>query len=267
MKKNLFSLERKVAVIAAGYGVLASAIGDAFAGAGADIVIMGRDLDKCIKRSEEISKINGRGRIICVQADVTKKDELEKACRQILAEFGRVDVLLNAAGNNCKKPVLDLTESEYDGVMDLQLKAVWLACQVFGREMIKEKSGSIINISSLTSVIPFPLVLPYSIAKAGTDSITKYLANDWAPHNVRVNAIQPGVFEAEQNRKLLRNPDGSLTDRAKALLSRTGMGRFGNPKELGGLAVFLASDAASFMTGAIIPVDGGFLANPSIPRT
>jgi len=174
----------------------------------------------------------------------------------VLAEFGRVDILVNAAGVNSATPFFEIGEEEWHRILDIDLKSVFLACQVFGKAMVdSRRGGSIINISSASSGPPLSRVFTYGVAKAGVNQITQFLARELAPHNIRVNAILPGFFPAEQNRKLL------TAERTAQILSHTPMKRFGEAGELVGAAVYLASrSASSFVTGSILTVDGGFMA-------
>lgn len=174
----------------------------------------------------------------------------------MLARFGRVDILLNAAGVNSTTPFFEITEEEWRRILDIDLKSVFLACQVFGKAMVDAgRGGSIVNISSASSGPPLSKVFTYGIAKAGVNQITQFLARELAPHNIRVNAILPGFFPAEQNRKVL------TPERVASILSHTPMKRFGEPNELVGAVVYLASRrASSFVTGSVVRVDGGFLA-------
>jgi len=196
------------------------------------------------------------GRAIAVTCDATKRADLEKALAATLENFGRVDILVNAAGINSPTPFFEITEEEWYRILDVNLKSVFLACQVFGKAMIEAgRGGSIINISSVSAGPPLSRVFTYSITKAGVNQITQFLAREWAPYKVRVNAIQPGFFPAEQNRRVL------TPDRVEKIMAHTPMGRFGEPEELIGAAIYLASEkASSFVTGSILRVDGGFLA-------
>jgi NAD(P)-dependent dehydrogenase (short-subunit alcohol dehydrogenase family) len=250
--EDLFSLAGKTAVVVGGGGVLAGEMAQGLAEAGASIVIAGRSEEKALKRAEMICRRSGRA--VACQADATSKADLERVLELTLAHFRGADILLNAAGINSGTPFFDIEESEWESVIDVNLRSVFLACQVFGKWMVDAGTGgSIINISSASSDPPLSRVLAYSVAKSGVNQITKYLAREWAPHKVRVNAIVPGFFPAEQNRALLTE------DRVAAILGHTPMKRFGEPSELIGAALYLASErASSFVTGTILRVDGGF---------
>jgi NAD(P)-dependent dehydrogenase (short-subunit alcohol dehydrogenase family) len=200
--ENLFSLAGKTAVVVGGGGVLASEIALGFAGAGANVVIADLNEDHANQHAREIRDL-GRKCLVC-QADVSKKSDIQRILETTLKNFDGVDVLLNAAGINSGTPFFQIEESEWTRILDVDLRSVFLACQVIGKAMVDAgKGGSIINISSASSDPPLSKVFTYSVAKGGVNQITKFLAHEFAPHRVRVNAIQPGFFPAEQNRKLL----------------------------------------------------------------
>ena len=249
---DLFSLEGRVAVVIGGGGVLAGEMELGFARAGAAVVIVDLNEEHARERAEVVCQANGKA--VVVQADATSKADLERALDATLLNFGRVDILLNAAGLNSGTPFFEISEEEWSRILDVDLRSVFLACQVFGRQMVESgHGGSIINISSASSGPPLSKVFTYSIAKAGVNQITQFLAREWAPYKVRVNAILPGFFPAEQNRKLLTG------ERVAEILHHTPMGRFGDAKELVAAAIYLASEnASSFVTGAILRVYGGF---------
>ncbi len=250
----MFSLDGKVAAAIGAGGVLAGAIAMGFAEAGADLAVIDVNADAARARADCIRQMGRRA--IAVQADATSKADLTRALEATLGELGRVDVLLNAAGINSGTPFFEITEEEWQRIIDVNLKSVFLACQVFGKEMVERgEGGSIINISSASSGPPLSKVFTYSITKAGVNQITMFLAREFAPHRVRVNAILPGFFPAEQNRKLLTE------ERVASIMRHTPMNRFGEACELVGAAVYLASEkASSFVTGSVLRVDGGFLA-------
>jgi len=189
-------------------------------------------------------------------ADVSDPDSLQALADATLKEFGKVDILVNAAGRTVRRPTLEVSDAEWNEIMDTNLTGMLRACRVFGYYMIERRYGRIINIGSLTSVVALYEVAAYGASKAGVAALTKSLAVEWAPHNVCVNAILPGVFRTALNEGLLDS-----TDRGRELLMRTPMRRFGQPEEVAGAAVFLASEAASFVTGHLLAVDGGFLAS------
>lgn len=250
---DLFSLEGKVAAVVGGGGVLAGEMAMGLARAGADVAILDFNPAAAEAKAKEITAQTGR-RGIAVTCDATKKPDLDGALQAILTAFGHVDILVNAAGINSGTPFFEISEEEWHHILDVDLKSVFLACQVFGKAMVDAgKGGSIINISSASSGPPLSKVFTYSVAKGGVNQITQFLAREWAPARVRVNAILPGFFPAEQNRKLL------TPERTEKILGHTPMGRFGEAAELVGATVYLASDkAASFVTGSILRVDGGY---------
>jgi len=255
MSENaLFSLAGQVAVVIGGGGVLAGAMATGLAQAGSDIAILDVFPEAAEARATAIAALGRQA--IGIQCDATSKADLEKALVTVLERFGHVDTLVNAAGVNSGTPFFEITEQEWQRIIDIDLKSVFLACQVFGKAMVDAgRGGSIINISSASSGPPLSKVFTYSVAKGGVNQITQFLANYLAPHNVRVNAILPGFFPAEQNRKILTE------DRVASIMGHTPMKRFGDSSELVGAAVYLASPkAASFVTGSILRVDGGYTA-------
>jgi NAD(P)-dependent dehydrogenase (short-subunit alcohol dehydrogenase family) len=245
-----FSLEGKVAVIIGGTGELCGAIAEGFAQAGATVVLVGRDAGKAKARMERIAGAGGKSDFMA--CDVLSKSGLGKLRDDVLAKYGKVDILINGAGVNSPTPFLDITEEEFDRIITTNLKGVFLACQVFGARMVERGAGSIINIGSASGLTPLSRVFTYSASKAAVHNLSKNLAREWAAKGVRVNILVPGFFPAEQNRKVL-NPD-----RVASIMARTPMGRFGQAHELTGAALLLASEAGSFITGAELVVDGGF---------
>lgn len=251
---DTFGLHGASAVVIGGGGVLAGCMAEGLGKAGADVAILDVIPEAAEKKAKEIS-IHGVASL-AIKVDASSKEELERAKEQVVQAFGRVDVLVNAAGINSATPIFEITEQEWNKILSVNLKSMFLACQIFGKRMIKQgEGGSIINISSASSGPPLSKVFTYGISKAGVNNLTQFLAREWAPHEVRVNAIAPGFFPAEQNRQLLTE------DRNAAIMSHTPMARFGEPEELVGATLWLASkQASSFVTGAIIRVDGGFSA-------
>jgi NAD(P)-dependent dehydrogenase (short-subunit alcohol dehydrogenase family) len=249
---NLFDLQGKTAVILGGNSTLGASMGEALAAQGAAVAIVGRNMEKSEAVREQIAAAGDR--VQTFQADTTSKTDLQRVLDEVLQWNGQVDILMNCPGKNSATPFFDITEEEWDSIMDVNLKGVMLACQVFGKYMVERgQGGSIINISSVSSDPPLSRVYTYSASKAAINNLTKNLAREWGPQRVRVNAIIPGFFPAEQNRKILS------PERVESILRHTPMNRFGEPKELQGAAVFLASEQASgFVTGALIRVDGGF---------
>lgn len=249
---NLFDLTGKTAVIIGGNSTLGGAMAVGLGGHGASIAVVGRNMEKAEAVKATVEEAGGKAQ--CFQADTTSKQDLEKVLSDVLAWTGSVDIVMNCPGMNSSTPFFDITEEEWDSIMNVNLKGVMLSCQVFGKHLVEQgKGGSIINISSVSSDPPLSRVFTYSASKAGVNNLTLNLAREFAPSNVRVNAIIPGFFPAEQNRKILS------PDRVQAIMGHTPMKRFGEASELQGAAVFLASEQASgFVTGTLIRVDGGF---------
>jgi NAD(P)-dependent dehydrogenase (short-subunit alcohol dehydrogenase family) len=252
---ELFSLDGKVAVAIGAGGVLAGAMADALGAAGARVAVLDLNSEAADERAAAIRQA-AEVETLGMAVDATSEKELRKALGQVLSLWGRVDILLNAPGINSGTPFFEITEEEWQRILDVNLKSMFLACQVFGQEMVdRGDGGSIINISSASSGPPLSKVFTYSITKAGVNNLTQFLAREWAPHAVRVNALAPGFFPAEQNRKLLTE------ERTATIMAHTPMNRFGEADELAGAVVWLASEQASgFVTGAVIRVDGGFTA-------
>lgn len=247
-------LTNKTAVVIGGTSGIGLALAKGLAEAGANVIPTGRRTDLVRAAADEIES---RGRkSLAVTCDVTDRASLEALCSETIQQFGRVDILVNSAGRTKRTPTLAVSESEWQCILQTNLNGTLWACQVFGNRMIAQKYGRIINIASLASFVSLYEVSAYCASKAAVAALTKSLAIEWARHGVCVNAIAPGVFRTELNTELL---DG--TPRGQEFLTRTPMGRFGKLDELVGAAVFLGSDAASFVTGHLLVVDGGFLAS------
>jgi len=254
MSYSRLALNDKVAVIVGGTSGIGLAIAKGMAEAGADVVATSRRMDLV---EAAASEIEGRGRrSLRVSSDVSDRASLQNVLDESIRAFGKVDILVNSAGRTKRAPTLDFSEEDWNDIIDTNLTGTLRASQVFGRHMLERESGSIINIASLSTFVALYEVAAYSASKAAVASLTKSLAIEWASRGVRVNAIAPGVFRTALNQKLLDE-----TERGREFLLRTPMRRFGNVDELAGVAIFLASDAASFVNGETIAVDGGFLAS------
>jgi NAD(P)-dependent dehydrogenase (short-subunit alcohol dehydrogenase family) len=264
---NLFDLTGEVAAVFGGTGVLGGAMADALAAAGAAVAVLGRSAERGGERVRAITDAGGTA--IFVPADAMSTHSLTAARDEIVARLGNVTVLVNGAGGNKPEgtvpPGGDFCTMSIEGwnaVFDLNLVGGTLyPCQIFGEKMVAAGKGSVINIASMSSIIPLSRVVAYSASKAAVLNLTLWLAREWATKGVRVNAISPGFFPAEQNRRMLLRDDGTYTERGAAIVGHTPMGRFGTAEELAGAVVWLASQRASgFVTGQNIVVDGGFSA-------
>ena len=247
-------LTDKVAVVIGGTSGIGHAITLAMAQAGADVIPSSRRQDQVDAAAAEVEKLGRRS--LRVTSDVADRASLENLLAKSVAAFGKVDIMVNLAARTKRTATLEVSEVEWNQIVDTNLTGTLRACQVFGRHMIERRSGSIINTASLGSAVALFEVAAYCASKAGVSSLTQSLAIEWAKHGVRVNAIMPGVVRTPLNASLL---DG--TPRSEEWLVRTPMKRFGKPEEIAGAAVYLASDAASFVTGDIMRVDGGVLAS------
>jgi NAD(P)-dependent dehydrogenase (short-subunit alcohol dehydrogenase family) len=246
-------LSGRVAVVVGGTSGIGQTIGRGLAEAGADVVSTGRRPEMVDAAAKEIEALGRKSLRVC--SDVLDRGSLEKLLNGVTSSFGKVDILVYAAGRTKRTPFLDVEEREWSDIMETNLTGAYRVCQVFGRHMIERKYGRIIHIASLASFIGLHEVAAYGASKSGLAGLTRALAVEWARFGVCVNAIAPGVYRTAMNDKLLEGPRG------KEFLLRTPMGRFGKLEELVGSAIFLASDAASFVTGTVLPVDGGFLAS------
>jgi NAD(P)-dependent dehydrogenase (short-subunit alcohol dehydrogenase family) len=263
---NLFDLSNEVAVVMGGTGVLGGAMAEGLAAAGARVAVVGRNAERGELRAKHIQESGGQAQFFA--ADALQPESLARAHAAIAQALGSPEILVNAAGGSDPRAAVTPDRSfeqipleGWQANFDLNvLGGLLLPVREFGPAMISRRRGSIINIASVSAHVPLSRVAAYSSAKAAVLSLTQYLAHEWAPQGVRVNSITPGFFPAEQNRRLLYNEDGSLTARAQAAMGHTPMARFGEPRELIGAVVFLASArASSYVTGADIRIDGGFL--------
>jgi NAD(P)-dependent dehydrogenase (short-subunit alcohol dehydrogenase family) len=264
----LYDISAKVAVVTGGAGVLCAAMCHALAEAGAKVAVLDLNARAAEGLADAIRSTGGQA--IHVACDVLERASIESAAREVLAKFGRVDILINGAGGNnsqatttTEQSFFDLPAEAFRWVLELNLMGTLLPSQVFGRIMAEQGSGVILNISSMNAFRPLTRIAAYSAAKAGVSNFTQWLAvhmaQTYSP-NVRVNAIAPGFFVGEQNRSLLLTDDGSLTERGQSIIAHTPMARFGNPEDLLGTVLWLVSPAADFVTGIVVPVDGGFSA-------
>ena len=247
-------LDSRVAVVIGGTSGIGRAIAHGLAEAGADVVCSSRREEQVETAAVEIEKI-GRKTVRCV-SDVGDRKSLENLLSETSSSLGKVDILVNSAGITKRAPSLELDDEDWTAILETNLNGTFRACKVFGKHMIENGYGRIVNIASLSTFVGLYEVAAYSASKAAVASLTKSLAIEWAKHGVNVNAIAPGVFRTALNEKLLDE-----TPRGQEFLMRTPMGRFGKVEELAGAAVFLASEAASFVTGEVLVVDGGFLAS------
>lgn len=270
MAKNLFDLTGKIAVVTGATGVLCSEMCYGLADAGATVIAIARNQEKLDKLIKSLSKKGTK--TLGISADVLDKAALEAAAKQILETYGRIDILINGAGGNRsdattlpgERTFFDLPEEALQWVFNLNLTGSVLASQVFGEIMTRQNAGVILNVSSMASYQPMTRVIAYSAAKAAINNFTHwlavYMAKEHSP-TIRVNAIAPGFFLGQQNRYLLIDKEtGNLTDRGQQIIDHTPMNRFGEPQDLVGTVLWLVSDASRFVTGIVVPVDGGFMA-------
>jgi NAD(P)-dependent dehydrogenase (short-subunit alcohol dehydrogenase family) len=270
--EQLFTLEGRVAVVTGATGVLGGEMAQGLARAGARVGVLGRRKGRAEEVAQEISDSGGEA--MALPADILDEEQLRGACDAVLDRWGHLDVLLNAAGGNVPGATLsgdatifDLPREAFGEVFDLNLVGTLLPIQIFGEAMTRSSNGrgrvegSIVNVSSMAAARAITRVAGYSAAKAAVENLTRWLAVDLARRygaGMRVNAIAPGFFLGEQNRAMLVEENGSLTERGRAIVEHTPAGRFGEPEELVGTAIWLCSSAASFVNGAVVPVDGGF---------
>jgi NAD(P)-dependent dehydrogenase (short-subunit alcohol dehydrogenase family) len=251
---SLFELTGKTAVVIGGNGTLGGAFCDALAGAGAHVVVVGRNADTCQAAVSRIQQAGGSAEPFA--ADSTSRQSLQAVVAHLKANTRACDILINGAGTNSATPFLEIGDEEWERIVNVNMRSILIGCQIFGAYMIEwQTAGSIITIASLSASTPLSNVFTYSATKAAVISLTQNLAREWGPKNIRVNALSPGFFPAEQNRKVL------TPDRVANIMQHTPVGRFGEPPELAAAILLMASNAAgSFLTGANIIVDGGFTA-------
>lgn len=265
---RMYDFSGRSVVVTGGTGVLGSVMVRALVGCGANVAVLARNRDKAERM---LADITGPGRALIVEGDATRRDDLDAAAETVVAEFGRVDALVNGAGGNHPKATttpdlafFDMPEDALRFVFDLNLLGTIFPSQVFARRMADQGEGVILNLSSMSALRPLTRVVTYSVAKAGVNSFTQWLAvhlaKEYSPR-IRVNALAPGFFLTEQNRFLLTDEaSGALTARGQSIIDHTPMGRFGEPQDLLGTLLWLLSPASAFVTGIVVPVDGGFSA-------
>jgi NAD(P)-dependent dehydrogenase (short-subunit alcohol dehydrogenase family) len=265
---KMYDFSGRSVVVTGGTGVLGRVMVEALVGCGAGVALLARNREKA---DALVSELKGPGRAVVFNGDATRREDLERAAREVVEEFGRVDCLLNGAGGNHPRATtsaelsfFDIPEEALRFVFDLNLLGTILPSQVFGRLMAERGEGVVLNVSSMSAFRPMTRVLTYSAAKAGVNNFTHWLAvhlaTEYSPR-IRVNAVAPGFFLTEQNRFLLTDREtGELTPRGQSIISHTPMGRFGEPQDLLGAVLWLLSPASAFVTGVVVPVDGGFSA-------
>jgi len=249
-----FSLSGKTAVVIGASRGLGHGMARALAEAGADLALVARTLSPLNELAEGMKGLNRK--CLILPQDVSKLSEIEGMVNRVIEAFGKIDILINSQGTQVRKPALEMTEQDWDGLMSVNLKSVFFSCQAVGREMARQGKGKIINVASLTSMIGLPNISIYGASKGGVAQLTKALAVEWAPHHINVNAVLPGYYKTALTEDLFKNEE-----RAKWVLSRIPLGRTGLPEDLAGTVVFLSSEASDYVTGQIIPVDGGWLSS------
>jgi NAD(P)-dependent dehydrogenase (short-subunit alcohol dehydrogenase family) len=254
MSLDIFKLDGRVALITGGNRGLGFAMAKALAEAGADVVVTSRQKERAVEAAAHLAQITQR-HTLGLAVDVTNVEQIESMVHAVVKEFGRIDILVNNAGINVRKPVEELDEASWDLVQDTNLKAPFLCARAAARYMKEQHYGRVINVSSMLGLVALPERGAYSSSKGGLIQLTKVLALEWATHNITVNALCPGPFATELNIPVMNNPQAN-----QFFLDHIALGRWGRPEELGGVIVFLASDASSFMTGAALVVDGGWTA-------
>lgn len=254
MSLDVFKLNGKVALVTGGNRGLGCAMSSALAEAGADVVLTSRDREKAQSRATAIAQSTGR-RTLGLEVDVTDQDQVENMVQTVIEQFGRIDILINNAGINIRKPIDEFDEESWDLVQNTNMKAPFLCTRAVAKHMKNQHYGRIINVSSMLGIIALPERGAYCSSKGGLIQFTKVVALELAPFNITVNALCPGPFATEINTQVFNDPEAS-----RFFLSRIALNRWGQPEELGGAAVFLASEASSFMTGSSLVIDGGYTA-------
>jgi 2-deoxy-D-gluconate 3-dehydrogenase len=249
-----FSLRGKTAVVIGASRGLGQGMARALAEAGADLALVARTVSSIDELAEEVKGLNRK--CLPLPKDVSKLSEIESMVNRVIEAFGKIDILINSQGTQVRKPALEMTEKDWDGLMSVNLKSVFFSCQAVGREMARQGKGKIINVASLTSMIGLPNISIYGASKGGVAQLTKALAVEWAPHHINVNAVLPGYYKTALTEDLFKNEE-----KAKWVLSRIPLARTGLPEDLAGTVVFLSSEASDYITGQILPVDGGWLSS------
>jgi len=249
-----FSLKGKTAIVIGASRGLGQGMAKALAGAGADLALVARTISSLEELAEEVKGLNRR--CLVLANDISKSPEIQIVVDRVVEVFGKIDILINSQGTQVRKPAFEMTEQDWEGLMDVNLKSVFFSCQAVGREMAKKGRGKIINVASLTSMIGLPNISIYGASKGGVAQLTKALAVEWAPYHINLNAVLPGYYKTALTEDLFKN-----AEKAKWVLSRIPMGRTGLPEDLAGTVVFLSSGASDYITGQILPVDGGWLSS------
>jgi NAD(P)-dependent dehydrogenase (short-subunit alcohol dehydrogenase family) len=269
--QSLYDFTGRTALVTGGAGVLGLEIVRTLVQCNANVIVLSRNYERATQSvAKYIKSVKSKGLVLCVYGDVLNRESLQQANETVTSEFGTVDILINAAGGNhpavttsADLSFFDLPMDALRHVSDLNLLGTILPCQVFGRSMAEHREGVILNISSMNAFRPLTRIPAYSAAKAAVTNFTQWLAVHMAQNyspRIRINAIAPGFFIGEQNRRLLQNADGTLTPRGQSILAHTPMNRFGNPEDLLGATLWLISPASAFVTGIVVPIDGGFSA-------
>lgn len=254
MIKELFSLEGRSALVTGGSKGLGFAMAEALAGVGANVAIVSRHDQEITEAADRLARTTER-RVVPIVADVTQKTQVEAMTDRAVDALGRLDILVNNAGINIRQPTIEQSEDDFRRIIDTNLVGAFLVAQSVGRHMVRQKSGSVINVASMIGMVGLADRPGYTSSKGGLIQLTRTMALEWAPVGVRVNALCPGPFETEINASVLNDPKA-----CEFFINRIPLGRWGEPQELGGAIVFLASDASSFMTGATLTIDGGWTA-------